>query len=66
MHRKWLSAIALGLSLSASAAHAQQQPPSGGELIAESNKLYIYTLPSNMQTVVEGDDDKYYAVNYLV
>ena len=62
MSRKWLSGFSLGLALSVSAAHAQVVPPSNTEQITESNGVYIYTLPTNLQAVVEGDDDKYYAI----
>ena len=64
MSRKWLSSLSLGLALSVAAAHAQVEPPSGTEQITESGGVYIYTLPANLQTVVEGDDNKYYAINY--
>ncbi|WP_186469156.1 autotransporter outer membrane beta-barrel domain-containing protein [Synechococcus sp. A18-25c] len=59
--------LSLALSLSATAAvHAQVVPIDGGEKITEDETgvVEIYTLPVNMQTVIEGDDDKYYAINY--
>ncbi|QNJ20575.1 filamentous hemagglutinin family outer membrane protein [Synechococcus sp. A18-25c] len=65
--RKLLSVLSLALSLSATAAvHAQVVPIDGGEKITEDETgvVEIYTLPVNMQTVIEGDDDKYYAINY--
>ena len=64
--RKLLSGLSLALSLSASAVHAQVVPIDGGEKITEDETgvVEIYTLPVNMQTVIEGDDDKYYAINY--
>ena len=66
MSRKFLSGVSLGLVLFASVAHAQGVPSDGGEKITEDKTgvVEIYTLPVNMQTVVEGDDDKYYAINY--
>ena len=58
--RKLLSGLSLALSLSASAVHAQVVPIDGGEKITEDKTgvVEIYTLPVNMQTVIEGDDDK--------
>ena len=46
--------------------HAQVVPIDGGEFITESESgvVKIYTLPAIMQTVIEGDHDKYYAINY--
>ena len=63
MSRKLLSGLSLGIALSVSAAHAQAAPVPVGSEIASSGVVKIYTLPSEMQTVVEGDDG-YYAINY--
>ncbi|MCB4411190.1 autotransporter domain-containing protein [Synechococcus sp. MU1611] len=63
MSRKLLSGLSLGIALSVSAAHAQAAPSPVGSEIASSGVVKIYTLPSEMQTVVEGDDG-YYAINY--
>ena len=64
--RKLLSVLSLALSLSVTAVHAQVVPIDGGEKITEDKTgvVEIYTLPVNMQAVIEGDDDKYYAINY--
>ena len=62
--RKLLSGLSLALSLSASTVHAQVVPIDGGTFITNSEMVEIYTLPLRMQTVVEGDDNKYYAINY--
>ena len=64
MSRKLLSGVSLSLALSASVAHAQVAPIDGGTFITNSDMVEIYTLPANLQSVVEGDDDKYYAINY--
>ncbi|MCB4400469.1 autotransporter-associated beta strand repeat-containing protein, partial [Synechococcus sp. MU1625] len=55
------SGLSLGLALSVSAVHAG---PEGGQQITSDQMVEIWTLPSSMQTVVEGDDNKYYAINY--
>ena len=59
------SGLSLGLVLFASVAQAQAVPIDGGEKITEDETgvVEIYTLPVNMQTVIEGQDDKYYAIN---
>ena len=62
MSRKLLSGLSLGIALSVSSAHAQAAPSPAGAEIASSGVVKIYTLPSEMQTVVEGDDG-YYAIN---
>ena len=62
--KKVLSGLSLGLALSVSSVHAQVEPPQGGTKVAESGVVKIYTLPQDLQTVLEGDDGKYYAINY--
>ena len=64
MSRKLFSGLSLALSLSASTVHAQVVPIDGGTFITNIEMVEIYTLPLRMQTVVEGDDNKYYAINY--
>ena len=59
MSRKLLSGLSLGIALSVSAVHAE---PEGGQQITSDQMVEIWTLPSSMQTVVEGDDKKYYAL----
>ena len=63
MSRKLLSGLSLGIALSVSVAHAQAAPVPVGSEIASRGVVKIYTLPSEMQTVVEGDDG-YDAINY--
>ena len=55
------SGFSLGLALSVSVVHAE---PEGGQKITSDRMVEIWTLPSSMQTVVKGDDNKYYAINY--
>jgi len=45
-------------------ASAQDASSPTGTFITSSGEVKIYTLPSKLQAVVEGDDDKYYAINY--
>ncbi len=40
------------------------EPPDGGKFITNSDMVEIYTLPQHLQSVLEGNDGKYYAINY--
>ena len=62
--KKVLSGLFVGVAFSVSPVHAQVEPPQGGAKVTESGVVKIYTLPQDLQTVLEGDDGKYYAINY--
>ena len=62
--KKVLSGLFVGVAFSVSPVHAQVEPPQGGTKVTESGVVKIYTLPQYLQTVLEGDDGKYYAINY--